>query len=209
MKEIKEKYKELVEVVNGRNRYPVPFKKLVVQYIMDTGKSGSSVGRSIDVIPQTVNEWIREFRSEIAENKVGYLHGSRPRMDVATQCKAVEEHLDGHRTLQSLGEEYHVSPQTINNWVKKYKDKYKYYIKTLEPGVVQIKEESKLIYGSENISAMVKFKENQIAELELLADMMHKHGIHKLALDQVKKRKLYAEDEIETLERALQILEVA
>ena len=191
----------------ARRSIPNDLKTNIVKTMMSKGYSGARMSTLIGVLPQTINAWVRGTRSDMAENKVSHLHGSRPRMDVATQCVAVKKHKEKGITLQALGEEFHVSPQTINNWCKKYNDTYQHYIDTLEPGVVSIKEEKKLIYGAENISKMVKYKENQIIELDMIFTVMHKHGLDDSAMVIVEAKKTMREDEIETLKHAMKIME--
>ena len=189
--------------------FSIDFKQKLTNYIMESGKSQKYIAKEIGLDQARISRIIKSMRKTMQNNKVAALHGDRPRMDIATQCQAVKEYIEKKRTKESLAEEYHVSPQTITNWVNKYRTRYDYLIETLEPGVFQLKDDSKLIYGSENINAMVKFKEKQLQEMSLLHEMMHKYGISKSAITKIEKEKGKTAEEVNVLKRALNIIDAA
>jgi len=203
------KYSITKEGAQKRREIPSQLKKDIINTMMKHGFNAPAMSEKLENIhPQNINRWIKKFRSE-PTNKVGYLHGSRPRMDVATQCVAVKKKLEQGATLQGLGEEFHVSPQTINNWVNKYKYTYQHYIDTLEPGVVSIKDDNKLIFGSVNISKIVKYKEEQVHELEMVFKVMHKYGLDDSAQAIVQAEQHQTENEISILKNAFKIIDEA
>ena len=191
----------------SRRIFPKGYSREVVEYMMEYGIGAVEMGGYINMYPQNINRWIVKHRS-MKKNKIAYLHGTRPRMDIATQCKAVKSHIEKGVTLQTLSEEYHVSPQTINNWTKRYSSNYQHYIDTLEPGVTQIKENKKLIFGEASIQDIVKFKENQIVELDLALELNHKYGLNKNGLAQMEKKGTKTREELDALNRALDIMEL-
>ncbi len=55
---------------------------------------------------------------------------------------------------------------------------------------------------------IVKFKENQIVELDLVLELNHKYGLNKNGLAQMVKKSTKTREELNPLKRALDIMEL-
>jgi len=118
-------------------RFKPKFKKLLLKYMKESGKSRAEVCKEFGLYQSLVASWEKQYR-EVAE-RACYLHGERKINDVRTRSLAVKEHLEDGVDFDCLAKKYGVKHiQTVKSWVEKYKDNYKYYIQCLPDGVPYI-----------------------------------------------------------------------
>jgi transposase-like protein len=51
-------------LVGGAKRFPAQFKAEAVQMVVTTGKTITEVARSLEVSPQGLGRWVKEWRAE-------------------------------------------------------------------------------------------------------------------------------------------------
>ena len=120
-------------------RFKPKFKKLLVKYMSEANMSRAEASEEFGLYPSLIMAWERKYGEAVL--RTCYLHGERKINDVRTRSLAVKEHLEDGVDLDCLAQKYGVKQsQTVKNWVEKYKDNYKYYIRCLPDGVPYISQ---------------------------------------------------------------------
>jgi len=186
----------------GVNSYPLPFKQKAIDIHYKYGITNTVLAKHIGVADVTIGDWKRRLGNDMTH--ISY--GNTTRNDIRTKCLAVNEYKNKNVSKEHLADKYHVGKGTITAWLNQYSKNYKEYITQLPDGVIQIAKEERLIFGEENIKQAREFQMMQRDELRDLIQQMQKHGIMANATAQARKRCDTAEENIEILEKANEII---
>ncbi len=134
-----------------------------------------------------------------------FIHGETVRNDLRTKALAVQEVLEFGKSKVETALKYGVADVTIGSWVKKMEHEYHDLLDSRD-GIPYLVKEEKMVYGDDNITAILQLKEKHVAELSEVMELMHKNGFTKQTVNEAKKKKAEAEKDIAILKEAKEVI---
>ena len=197
---VKKKIKKIQDA-DGPTRFTVDIQEEVIDIHYKSSMTAKRIADIVGVSDVTVGYW----KKKVGKEKTHVLYGTTTRNDIRTKCLAVKDYKEDNRSKEHLAEQYHVGKSTITSWINRYEEKYKKYLE-LPDGVTTIAKDERLVFGDQNINEVREFMMLQQDELRDMIQQMQKHGIMANAIRQAEKRCLENEEEIDTLQKAADII---
>lgn len=202
-KTIEELKAELAQIPspNGIRKISDEFKKKVVAYHYKSGMAISPLAEAIGTYPATASKWKKQFGKE----RTGFVFGDTVRNDLRTKALAVQEIVTNGASQSDTAKKYGVGTSTMHTWLNKYKNTFEDLLDTRD-GVPFLVSENKMVFGNDNIDAILKLKEEHVIELNTIIELMHKNGMTKKLISEVKSREKELKAEVEVLDKAKKIM---
>ena len=181
--------------------YGEDFIKEFVDMHYRTGLPVNVMERDIGLTYNIAGRWKRKY----GKQKTAFVYGKTMRNDVRTKCLAVQEYVERKARIIDLADKYRVTGTTITNWVAKHKDDYLEWLDAPD-GIATIAKEESIIFGDDNIHAVMELLENQQQELKELMQNMKKYGINIIAIKQVKNKIKNVDKDIDVMKKAEDII---
>lgn len=186
---------------NGRCSYAASFKKKVVDYHYKSGKSFAAVERDVGIKQYQLDKW----KKALGKEKTGFIFGDSIRNDLRTKALAVQEALETNTKNTVVAKKYGVTSQTVANWIHLYGKDYKELLNSRD-GIPYLVKEEKMVFGNDNIDAILDIKTKHVAELTQIVNLMHNNGFTKTLIKEVQNKEKLLTKDIETLNKAKEII---
>jgi len=168
---IKQEINNLDHDARGARIFTDKLKQKIVDYHYENNISISKLAKELSISSSVAIGW----KKKLGKDATAFYYGQSIRHDARTKAIAVKKYKDGE-TIQEIAEEYHVSENTVYNWIKRYTNNYDELI-NLPDGVPYIIPEENHIYGIKNIKEVIESLDQSINKLETMLSMAEEENI--------------------------------